>query len=156
MRYNPNSDNGGFAGYQQPSDQYASENNAVCYGYAAGSPATYCNTLAYVERVNAGGWCGASDWRLPTKEELLSLVNFAQINLPSGNPLIDTAYFPNTVSGWFWSSTPAVSDASGSTISGGWFVDFGNDGSDGGNAGSDYYPVRLIRHGCNPNDPFCL
>jgi hypothetical protein len=50
-----------------------------------------CNTSAYVTAVNAQGLCGASDWRLPSAEELQSIVN-----LKSSGPALDASYFPNT------------------------------------------------------------
>lgn len=44
---------------------------------------------------------GAKDWRLPTREELLSLVDDTR-----HNPTIDIAFFPKCQSAWYWSSTP--------------------------------------------------
>lgn len=57
------------------------------------------NTDGFVMVVNSQGLCGANDWRLPTKNELLSIVKL------SSYPTIDLTYFPNT-NDWFWSSTP--------------------------------------------------
>jgi hypothetical protein len=96
-----------------------------------------CNTQAYVTAVNAGnGLCNASDWRLPTLRELLTLV------LADGSsPSIDPAYFPNT-QGAFWSgSTYVVPDPSDA-----WLVGF-NGGSAGAAGKSSYYTVRLVRGG---------
>lgn len=62
-----------------------------------------CDTHAYVQAANTAGWCGANDWQIPTKEELRSIVDYDRCA-----PAIDTAYFPNTPSGWFWSSSPAT------------------------------------------------
>ena len=42
----------------------------------------------------------ASDWRLPTVHELSTIVNRSY-----QNPTTDGGTFPNTPSGWFWSST---------------------------------------------------
>lgn len=88
------STNGGFAGY-------ADDDGAICDGYVSGDPSTYCNTQAYVARVNDRGLCGARDWRLPSVDELLSIVSNDRYD-----PAIDTDYFPNAVSSWFWSSSP--------------------------------------------------
>lgn len=75
--------NGGADGYYDPGD--------TCEGYIVGQPSTYCNTQAYTARVNGAGWCGKSDWRMPTRKELLGIVSFDRVS-----PAIDTAYFPNT------------------------------------------------------------
>jgi hypothetical protein len=73
----------------------------TCYGYDSTNPSTFCNTQAYVNRVNTAGWCGASDWRMPTIKELKNLVHHGRYN-----PSIDIGYFPNTVSYYFWSGSP--------------------------------------------------
>jgi hypothetical protein len=45
---------------------------------------------------------GHSDWRLPAKKELMSIVNYG---IPYPGPTIDTTYFPNAKSSCYWSST---------------------------------------------------
>lgn len=62
-----------------------------------------CDTEKYVADVNAANLCGANDWRLPNKAELASLVNSG-----ATSSAIDEAYFPNTFSAWYWSSSPTV------------------------------------------------
>ncbi|ELF5323893.1 DUF1566 domain-containing protein [Vibrio cholerae] len=120
--YNPdNSTNGGDAGTQ---------NGGTCQGSA-------CDTQAFVNAVNSQGLCGASDWRLPSVNELFSIVHNRRIE-----PAIDQAYFPHTPQyGWYWSSSPA---ADGSSYA--WGVHFGN-----GYVYSEYkngnYHVRLVRAG---------
>ncbi|MEE9351931.1 MAG: DUF1566 domain-containing protein [Thiotrichaceae bacterium] len=74
--------------------------NNTCIGFDSANSSTYCNTQAYVNRVNTVGWCGASDWRLPTREELRSLLKMDDMIKEDGNPAIDTNYFPNTVSSY--------------------------------------------------------
>lgn len=49
--------------------------------------------------LNFGGY---SDWRLPAKKELMSIVDYA---IPYPGPTINTTYFPNTKSSYYWSST---------------------------------------------------
>jgi len=112
--------NGGYAGYQ---------NSGSCSGSA-------CDTYAYIQAVNAAGWCGYNDWRLPTVDELSDIAS-----LDRYNPAIDTDYFPNTQSAWYWSSSPVA-------ISGddAWDVYFDNGGSSWGIKGNRYY-VRLVRSG---------
>ncbi len=73
------------------------------YGWGANNTGTCtggsgCSTDAYINDLNnvAGGVCpvtGAGVWRLPTVQELLSIVNFG-----SSSPAIDVNYLPNTMS----------------------------------------------------------
>ncbi len=62
------------------------------------------NTIGYVNSVNADPsvtLCGNTDWRMPTKDELLSIA--------TGTPaIIDKNWFPNTGSAgfYYWSSSP--------------------------------------------------
>ena len=84
-------------------DGYADAGGDTCYGYDESNEATYCNTQAFTARVNAVSLCGASDWRLPSRLELLSIVDYSRYN-----PSIDTDYFPNTASSVFWSSSPSA------------------------------------------------
>lgn len=83
--------------------------NKTCMGYDSSNPSTYCNTEAFVARVNASnagkGLCGFSDWRLPNLNELHSIVDYGQ-----NQTLISHDYFPNTWrlinrgERYFWSS----------------------------------------------------
>ena len=86
---------------------------------------TYCDDLIYA---------GYSDWRLPTPQELLTIVDNSKYN-----PAIDTTYFPDTPSSSFWSSSTGV----GSTNFA-WYVYFSYGGvNDYGKANS--YNVRCVR-----------
>ncbi|MDD3813450.1 MAG: DUF1566 domain-containing protein [Desulfocapsaceae bacterium] len=122
--------NGGVDGYENPGD--------TCAGYVAGQPSTYCNTQAYTARVNAAGWCGENDWRMPTRTELQGIVSYDRVA-----PTIDTAYFPNTPSSVVWSGSPSP-EAYGSD--GARSVDFlyGYSGNYNRESG---YQVRLVRSG---------
>ncbi len=51
-------------------------------------------------------FAGFSDWRLPNQNELLSIVEYG-----SDDPAINSDIFPNTVSRWFWSSSPYVNNS---------------------------------------------
>lgn len=63
--------------------------------------------------------CGkSSGWRLPTVKELLGIVLFNDI---STIPVIDTAYFSNTASAGYWTSTE-VADANATVEA--WIVNF--------------------------------
>jgi hypothetical protein len=118
-------------------DGEANSDGNTCKGYIGGHPSTYCNTQAYIARVNAAGWCGKSDWRMPTVKELEGIVSYG-----TSYPAIDTGYFPNTRSSAdVWTGTPF---ANGSDRA--WDVNFST-------GYSDYYyrnykgwfVVRLVR-----------
>lgn len=67
---------------------------------------------------NSASRCGhATGWRVPTRRELLSIVHRG-----ASNPAIDGAYFPATVSNWYWSNdvyAPNTADAWGVFFDGG-------------------------------------
>lgn len=89
----------------------------------------------------AGAYCdsltlgGQSDWRLPTRRELMSLVDYG---IPAPGPAINTTYFPNTDAHYYWSSTNYAGNTSSA-----WTVQF-YEGSRV-KSGSDY--VRCVRGG---------
>ena len=56
-----------------------------------------CDTTSYAQAVNDDGLCGHSDWRMPTRAELRTIVDYQ-----ATRPAISTEYFPNTVSRSFW------------------------------------------------------
>jgi hypothetical protein len=116
------------------SDGYADDDGAICYGYNSADSTTFCNTQAYRARVNTQGLCGANDWRLPKKEELRSIVHYGRTN-----PSIDTDYFPNTRSNWYWSGSPFASYSGNSWLV---YFSYGYDGYGGRNNGDH---VRLVR-----------
>ncbi|MGR0482592.1 MAG: Calx-beta domain-containing protein [Candidatus Electronema sp. V4] len=93
--------------------------NSSCYGYASGNSASYCNTQAYVNRVNAAGLCGANDWRMPTVKELESLWHYGR-----GYPdmAIDSDYFPNTMNHGFWSGLPFANNPAWYNKDYAWYV----------------------------------
>ncbi|CAK0773642.1 exported hypothetical protein [Gammaproteobacteria bacterium] len=95
-----------------------------------------CDTEKYVQDVNTAGLCGFHDWRMPTPNELLSIVDNSRYN-----PSIAIGYFPNTLSSSFWSSSPG---ADGSYNA--WGVNFSyGDVYDGSR--SSALAVRLVRGG---------
>ena len=92
--------------------------------YRWSNAGSYCSDLTYA---------GYDDWRLPTPQELLTIVDNSRYN-----PAIDTTYFPNTPSSQFWSSSTS------SNTDFAWDVNFS---SGGVGAPSKYNPfyVRCVR-----------
>ena len=114
-----NSTNGGFPGYQ---------NKGIC-------PLEKCNTQSYIDSINQNKLCNVTTWRLPTREELRSLVNY-QIKYPG--PVIDQYYFPNTSSQFYWSAVPDANDKDSA-----WGIGF-SFGYDYAYFKSDHGYVRLV------------
>ena len=94
------------------------------------------DTLSYTQSVNTAGLCDANDWRLPTLEELVSIVHLGKPALT-----IDSMYFPQAMSDFYWASSPFAAYANSA-----WTVSFA-DGRNGGDSKSSTYSVRLVRAG---------
>jgi hypothetical protein len=99
-----------------------------CEKYFPSKLGASTNTDGFVKAVNAQGLCGSSNWRLPTKDELLTIS-------PAG---YGTGYFED-INHWYWSSSPYASSSSYA-----WYVvfDYGNSVSYHKN-GINF--VRLVR-----------
>lgn len=107
---------------------------SICYGYDEEKAQSFCNTEAFVNRVNAEGYCGFKDWRLPSREELRSIVDYGR-----HTPAIDTDYFPDTKSSFYWSATSYAASAQHA-----WAIDF-ETGHDNHNLRRSGLFVRLVR-----------
>jgi hypothetical protein len=129
-------DNGGFAGY-------INADSTSC-NLASGN----CNTQAFVDAVNEQGLCGFFDWRLPSHDELLSLVHFGKLQ----PPLIESEYFPNIGMDndetllWYWTFMPNVDGVNESGSQSAWAIDF-NSGVDNFINKSTEAKVKLVRAG---------
>jgi len=74
-------------------------NGGVC------TDAGNCDTEKYVAQVNAAGLCGRSDWRMPSREELQSIIDHGN---PAA-PAYDTAFFANSAGpASYWTATPSA------------------------------------------------
>lgn len=85
--------------------------------------------------INEQGLAGYNDWRVPTIEELRTLV------IKGRSPATDTKYFPATPASFFWSSSPYANNSDYA-----WDIYFGN-GYDYGSSKKDAEYVRLVRGG---------
>lgn len=102
------------------------EPDAVANGGNAGAPnngycrgGSKCDTHSYIQAINKKQLCGYSDWRLPSRDELLSLVK----HRPDANEdsVVDTRYFPHAANDWYWS---ADTDATHAGLA--WYVLYAN------------------------------
>jgi hypothetical protein len=100
----------------------------------SGSANTYTWKQA-LEIVNGYTFAGHSDWRVPNRNEIISLVATDRYD-----PSINSNIFPATPSNSFWSSSP---DA-GNSVGYAWNVYF-NGGSSGLDNRGTGYRVRLVR-----------
>lgn len=117
---------------------------------------TWDNAMEAAKKINAeGGYCGHRDWRLPTIEELNTLVYCSsgkRKNWQPGSeggecegnfqsPTINLVAFPDTPASGFWSSSPFADSTDDA-----WYLyfDYGyvSDGDE-----HDYGHVRLVRGG---------
>jgi hypothetical protein len=75
---------------------------------------TQATAAAYCKSLARGGHC---DWRLPTRIELVSLVDYAR----AAPPLMDDTHFDADENA-FWTSSPAAADP----VNLAWVVNFEN------------------------------
>jgi Protein of unknown function (DUF1566) len=97
---------------------------------------TYARTTLPAAHNTGAGRCGGTGWRLPTRRELLSIVDLSGVS-----PSIDSAYFPATQAGYYWTNDPYQPNPAGA-----WYVNFNDGYSNAGNTAVTFY-VRLVRSG---------
>jgi hypothetical protein len=96
------------------------------------------DTKDFLDALNSARFGGYSDWRLPTIKELVSIVNHG---IPFPGPTIDTGYFPNTASDYYWASTTYANHTHRA-----WGVPFNYGYGPSYSKPSSYY-VRAVRGG---------
>jgi len=85
--YDPDKNtNGGFPG---------KDNGGACAD-------SNCDTDSYIKAVNAKKLCGLTDWYLPSRFELNTIVD---TSIPPPGPTLPKAFFPETAAGKYWTDT---------------------------------------------------
>ena len=87
--------------------QQTDDGNTYNWYEASGTDNTTYNP-AFLDVCGSLDLAGYSDWRLPTKRELMSIEDFS-VAINSG-PMIDTTAFPNGRASAYWASTISVND----------------------------------------------
>ena len=105
------------------------------------TPSTYANMSSLIEAANTTVMCGKSDWRVPSTNELLSVLNFST---PISQPMnADTISSASPMTGDFWTAEQlanATNDA--------WVVSPGQGGAVSGLSKTTSTPfVRLVSGG---------
>jgi hypothetical protein len=77
------------------------ENRGACVNAAD------CDTQKYRDAVNAAALCGRTDWRLPVRSELLSIIHYGS----SSAPLVDADFFPQSANAAYWTGSALGSQA---------------------------------------------
>lgn len=104
--YDPDQNsNGGYAG---------KANAGVCTG-------SDCDTDSYAKAVNTKKLCSLSDWHLPSRFELNTIVD-TSIFFPG--PTLPKAFFPEALPGKYWTDTTFKTRRAGAWV---WRFDYGND-----------------------------
>jgi Protein of unknown function (DUF1566) len=100
------------------------------------------NTIGFKNAVNATNLCGSGVWRLPTKDELMSIVKTSE------NPKIDKNWFLNApkYTAPYWTSTPYVDPTNNYDSWYAWTVEF-SDGFAFGSPRNTRSSGKLIMNG---------
>ena len=80
-------------------------NNGTNYACATPDAMTWTNAYNYCAALT---FAGRSDWRLPTFKEIYTTGDATQASLP----MVDSTYFPNTPSSYFWTTDQSYTDGS--------------------------------------------
>ena len=97
--------NGGWAG---------KANAGMCSG-------SECDTESYIKAINAKKLCGLTDWYLPSRFELNTIVD-TSVAFPG--PALPKAFFPELLAGQYWTDTTFRTRRGGAWV---WSFDSGSD-----------------------------
>lgn len=99
---------------------------------------TWQGALDWVDSLNSGGGlCGQTDWRLPNRKELKTLVNRQQANSALW---LNTQGFSNVQADYYWSSSTVANYANGAWVV---YMDGGHESSSSKADGNGcVWPVR--------------
>ena len=127
--------------YEDPND---ADNTYTWYdsypltnGGSAGTPGVGTDTEDFRNALNFANYGGYADWRMPTAQELQSIVDYGRCI-----PAINTTYFPNGVGGYYWSSTTYANLTDWA-----WSVFFRYGNVTYASLKSSYYHARAVRGG---------
>ncbi len=89
-----------YTWYDPDADNQGTQNGGTCIG-------SECDTYSFIQALNHPDleFGGFSDWRLPTRRELCSLISWDKYD-----PVMDTDWFPNTTSETYWTYSTTASD----------------------------------------------
>jgi hypothetical protein len=109
------------------------DSNPATNGGNAGTPGDGTDTEDFIKALNDANFGGHSDWRMPTRKEMHTIMDYSSYQ----NPPINITFFPDAD----WASRWWTSDSSGAEIA--WFVRVV--GKDEQFSKSGYYYVRAVR-----------
>ena len=123
-----------FGNFNDNGDGTVTDNNTgLMWQQGEGGYKTWEDAITYCEDLSLAGY---TDWRLPNKNELNSMIDYELYN-----PAIDKNFFPDVNNSSYWSSTTDAGN-----LSYAWRVFFyGGTVSLDGKSGSNY--VRCVRAG---------
>ncbi|ACL03821.1 protein of unknown function DUF1566 [Desulfatibacillum aliphaticivorans] len=110
-------------------------------GGNAGTPGENTDSKDFIDALNNFNFGGRGDWRMPTPYELATLV---RSNIVGSDPKIDTAWFPGTIAGCYYSSKTRVDRPACA-----WWLDFSVPKISTDEEKSHGYHVRAI---CDPTN----